>query len=51
MIGGQEPLFKVCPMCRRTLTPDAQARGLRNYHVIELVRMASGELPAPHTRP
>jgi hypothetical protein len=37
----------LCPVCRRTLTPDAQARGLGNYHVIDLVRMALGELPAP----
>jgi len=45
--AGAKAMCYLCPMCRRTLTPDAQARGLGNYHVIELVRMALGELPAP----
>jgi hypothetical protein len=34
-------------MCRRTLAQDAQERGLANHHVIDLVRMALGELPLP----
>jgi hypothetical protein len=34
-------------MCRRGLADDAQARGLGGYHIIELARMALGELPAP----
>jgi Fe-S oxidoreductase len=49
--AGAQAMCYLCPMCRRTLTPDAEARGLGNYHVIELVRMALGELPAPQTRP
>ena len=49
--AGAQAMCYLCPMCRLTLTPDAEARGLGNYHVIELVRMALGELPAPQTRP
>ncbi len=37
----------VCPMCKRVLSPDAEGRGLANYHVIELARMSLGELAAP----
>jgi hypothetical protein len=37
----------LCPVCRRVLAPDAQARGLDGYHIIELVRMSLGELPRP----
>jgi Fe-S oxidoreductase len=49
--AGAQAMCYLCPVCRRTLTPDAQARGLGNYHVIELVRMALGELPAPQAQP
>jgi Fe-S oxidoreductase len=45
--AGAQAMCYLCPVCRRTLTPDAQSRGLGNYHVIELVRMALGELPRP----
>lgn len=45
--AGAEAMCYLCPMCRGVLTPDAQARGLPGYHVIELVRMSLGELPGP----
>jgi hypothetical protein len=35
----------LCPMCYRVLSPDAEAKGLANYHIIELARMSLGELP------
>jgi Fe-S oxidoreductase len=37
----------LCPMCRRVLAADAQERGLKGYHIIELARMSLGELPRP----
>jgi Fe-S oxidoreductase len=45
--AGAEALCYLCPMCRRGLAEDAEARGLGGYHIIELARMALGELPAP----
>ena len=45
--AGAEAMCYLCPMCRRTLTPDAEARGLGTYHLINLVRMALGEVPSP----
>ena len=45
--AGAQALCYLCPMCRRGLADDAQARGLGGYHIIELARMALGELPAP----
>ena len=45
--AGAEAMCYLCPICRSTMSGDAQARGLANYHIIELVRMALGELPAP----
>jgi Fe-S oxidoreductase len=42
--AGAEAMCHLCPMCRTTMSQDAQARGLANYHIIELVRMALGEL-------
>jgi len=45
--AGAEAMCYLCPVCRSILTPDAQARGLPGYHVIELVRMSLGELPQP----
>lgn len=45
--AGAEAMCYLCPMCRRGLGEDAQARGLRNHHIIELTRMALGELPRP----
>jgi len=45
--AGAEAMCYLCPMCRRTMAQDAQARGLGNYHIVELVRMALGELAAP----
>jgi len=43
--AGAQAMCYLCPMCRRSLTADAEARGLGNHHVIDLVRMALGELP------
>lgn len=45
--AGAEAMCYLCPVCRRTLSADAEARGLGNYHIISLVRMALGELPRP----
>jgi len=45
--AGAQALCYLCPMCHRGLGEDAQARGLGGYHIIELARMALGELPAP----
>jgi ferredoxin len=45
--AGAEAMCYLCPICRLTLTPDAQARGLAGYHIIELARMSLGELPGP----
>ncbi len=45
--AGAEAMCYLCPVCRRTLTPEAEARGLGNYHIINLVRMAIGELTPP----
>jgi Fe-S oxidoreductase len=45
--AGAKAMCYLCPVCRSVLTPDAQARGLANHHIIELVRMALGELPRP----
>jgi Fe-S oxidoreductase len=45
--AGAQALCYLCPMCRRGLGEDAQARGLGGYHIIELARMALGELPVP----
>jgi Fe-S oxidoreductase len=45
--AGAQAMCYLCPMCRRGLADDARARGLDGYHIIELVRMALGELPAP----
>jgi len=49
MAAGAPAMAYLCPMCRAVLTPDAQARGLPGYHVIELVRMSLGELPVPQS--
>ncbi len=45
--AGAEAMCYLCPMCRRGLGDDAAARGLGNHHIIELTRMALGELPRP----
>jgi heterodisulfide reductase subunit B len=45
--AGAQAMSYLCPVCRRILTPDAEARGLGGYHLIELARMALGELPRP----
>jgi heterodisulfide reductase subunit B len=45
--AGAQAMAYLCPMCRRVLTPDAEAKGLANYHIIELARMALGELSLP----
>jgi Fe-S oxidoreductase len=42
--AGAQAMCYLCPMCRRSLTADAEVRGLDNYHVIDLVRMALGEV-------
>jgi Fe-S oxidoreductase len=48
--AGAEAMCYLCPMCRRTLAQDAEARGFANYHVIDLVRTALGELPGPRAQ-
>jgi ferredoxin len=45
--AGAQAMCYLCPMCRRGLDDDARARNLAGYHIIELVRMALGELPTP----
>jgi Fe-S oxidoreductase len=47
LAAGAEAMCYLCPMCRRGLADDARAHGLAGYHIVELVRMALGELPAP----
>jgi len=47
LAAGAQAMCYLCPVCRRGLGDDAQARGLAGYHIIELVRMALGELPMP----
>jgi hypothetical protein len=44
---GAQAMCYLCPMCTRGLADDAQARGLAGYHIVELTRMALGELPLP----
>jgi Fe-S oxidoreductase len=45
--AGAEVICYLCPMCQRGMAEDAGARGLAGYHIVELTRMALGELPAP----
>ena len=45
--AGARFLCYLCPMCRRGLETGAQERGMGGYHIIELARMALGEIPAP----
>jgi Fe-S oxidoreductase len=45
--AGAQAICYLCPMCRRGLADDARHRGLAGYHIIELARMALGELPVP----
>jgi hypothetical protein len=45
--AGAQAMCYLCPMCRRLLSPDAESKGLANYHIIDLVRMSLGELPRP----
>jgi Fe-S oxidoreductase len=47
LAAGAEAMCYLCPMCRRGLVDDARAHGLAGYHIVELVRMALGELPVP----
>ena len=47
LAAGAEAMCYLCPMCRRGLTDDARAYGLAGYQIIELVRMALGEVPVP----
>jgi Fe-S oxidoreductase len=47
LAAGAQAMCYLCPVCRRGLAGDVQARGLAGYHIIELVRMALGELPVP----
>jgi Fe-S oxidoreductase len=47
LAAGAEAMCYLCPMCRRGLADDVRRYGLAGYHIIELVRMALGELPAP----
>ncbi|TET97078.1 MAG: hypothetical protein E3J29_04865 [Dehalococcoidia bacterium] len=45
--AGAQAMCYLCPMCRIGLSDDARDRGLAGYHIIELARMALGELPVP----
>jgi Fe-S oxidoreductase len=45
--AGAQAMCYLCPMCRRGLAEEAGTRGLAGYHIVELVRMAFGELPIP----
>jgi Fe-S oxidoreductase len=45
--AGAQAMCYLCPMCRRGLADAARDRGLAGYHIVELARMALGELPAP----
>ena len=45
--AGAQAICYLCPMCRRGLAEEAETRGLAGYHIIELTRMAFGELPTP----
>ena len=45
--AGAQAMCYLCPMCTRGLGDDARARGLAGYHIVELTRMALGELPVP----
>jgi len=45
--AGAQAMCYLCPMCRRGLADAARDRGLDGYHIVELARMALGELPVP----
>jgi Fe-S oxidoreductase len=45
--AGAQAMCYLCPMCRRGLADAARDRGLAGYHIVELARMALGELPVP----
>jgi Fe-S oxidoreductase len=45
--AGAQAICYLCPMCRGGLADDARHRGLAGYHIVELARMALGELPVP----
>jgi Fe-S oxidoreductase len=47
LAAGAEAMCYLCPMCRRGLADDARVHGLAGYQIIELVRMALGEVPVP----
>jgi Fe-S oxidoreductase len=47
LAAGAQAMCYLCPMCTRGLADHAQARGLAGYHIVELTRMALGELPLP----
>ena len=47
LAAGAEAMCYLCPMCRRGLADDARRYGFAGYHIIELVRMALGEVPPP----
>jgi ferredoxin len=42
LAAGAEAMGYLCPVCMQVLAPDAAARGLRNHHLVELVRMSLG---------
>ena len=42
LAAGAEAMCYLCPICQQVLTSDAEARGLRNHHLVELVRMSLG---------
>lgn len=45
--AGARAICYLCPMCRRGLGDAARARDLGGHHIVELVRMALGELARP----
>jgi len=47
LAAGAQAMCYLCPVCRRGLADDVRAHGLAGHHIIELARMALGELPAP----
>jgi Fe-S oxidoreductase len=47
LAAGAQAMCYLCPICRRGLADDARTHGLPGHHIIELARMALGELPAP----
>jgi Fe-S oxidoreductase len=47
LTSGAEALITLCPMCDRALKRPCDAAGLAKINIIDLCRMAIGEIPAP----